>query len=292
VQSAELKPRASAPRPPSPAPRASPKPAPPPRQLSAPLDNDWDAPVVRRSSGAGWIFFLVVAAMVGGGVGYYFAIYLPDQERLAEERAEDPERQAEEQAAAEAEAKAKADTEEKARLEKEALAAAQAPQPDAGAVAAVVAPPAPVLAPVDAGSPDAGSKPIAPPVKRDFEWYVAQGDRLRDREKASQALEMYGQAADLEPERVEPAAGRGLALLDMGKTLQAEAAFQEAIKLNSRYAPAIMGLAETYRALKKNEQAIEMYKKYLDVLPNGPESNVARSNIERLKPKTEEPAPE
>jgi regulator of sirC expression with transglutaminase-like and TPR domain len=53
-----------------------------------------------------------------------------------------------------------------------------------------------------------------------------------------------------------------------------------------------MGLAETYRAMKKNEKAVEWYQKYLDVLPNGPEANVAKINIERLSPKKEEPAPE
>ena len=147
--------------------------------------------------------------------------------------------------------------------------------------------PAPV---VDAGV--VADKPVAPAPKRDFEWYVEQGDKLRDREKPAKALEMYGEAADLEPERVEPIAGRGLALLDMGKPLQAEAAFQEAMKLNGRYAPAIMGMAETYRAMKKNEKAVEWYQKYLEVLPNGPEANVARSNIERLGAKKEEPAPE
>jgi predicted Zn finger-like uncharacterized protein len=286
----ELKPRASAPRPaPRPSAPRAPPPPPPPRQMSAPVDNDWEAPVVRRSSGGGWFFFLLVAALVGGGIGYYFAIYLPDQRHAADERAAEEARLAEEKAAADAEAAAKLAAEEKARKEKEAAAALAAAQvKDAGAAVAVEpVKPAPA---VDAGA--VAEKPVAPPPKRDFEWYVAQGDRLRDKEKPDKALEMYGQAADLEPERVEPAAGRGLALLDMGKALQAEAAFQEALKLNGRYAPAIMGLAETYRAMKKNEKAVEWYQKYLDVLPNGPEANVAKINIERLSPKKEEPAPE
>ena len=260
------------------APRPSPKVAPPPRQLSAPLENDWEAPVVRRSSSGGWIFFLIAAAMVGGGAGYYFAIYLPDKARADEERAAGVQRQADEKAKADAEAKLKAEADEKAKKEKEAQAAAAAAAvADAGAV--VVAPPP--VKPVDAGTPAA----LAPPVKHDFEWYLTQGDKLRDREKPDKALEMYGQAADLEPERVEPLAGRGLALLDLGKALQAEAALQQAIKVNPRYAPAIMGLAETYRVLNKESQAVEWYQKYLDVLPNGPEANVARTNIERLKPR-------
>jgi tetratricopeptide (TPR) repeat protein len=87
----------------------------------------------------------------------------------------------------------------------------------------------------------------------------------------------------MKPERAEPIAGRGLALLDMGKQLQAEASFEQALKLNSRYGPALMGMAETYRYMNKSEKAIEYYQKYLDVLPDGPESNVARTQLERLK---------
>jgi tetratricopeptide (TPR) repeat protein len=249
--------------------------------------------VVRRSSGGlGWFFFLIVAALVGGGAGYYFAIYLPEKARSEEEHAAETQQKAvDDKAKEEAEAKAKAEADEKAKKEKEALAAAEAAKADAGAKVATPTPPsAPAV--VDAGAPAAvaNNTPPAPAVKHDFDWYVQQGDKFRDREKPDKALEMYGQAADMDPERVEPLAGRGLALLDLGRALQAEAALQQALKVNSRYAPAIMGLAETYRVLKKDAQAVEWYQKYLDVLPNGPEANVAKSNIERLKPKSA-PAP-
>jgi tetratricopeptide (TPR) repeat protein len=112
---------------------------------------------------------------------------------------------------------------------------------------------------------------------------MAQGDRLREREKPEAALDMYGEAHDLKPTRAEPLAGRGLALLDMGNHLAAAAAFEEALKYNPRYGPAIMGMAEALRLQGKNEQAIEYYQKYLDVLPNGVDATVARNNIERLK---------
>jgi tetratricopeptide (TPR) repeat protein len=125
------------------------------------------------------------------------------------------------------------------------------------------------------------------PVKRepvrDFDWYVAQGDRLRDREKPEAALDAYGKAEDLGPDRAEPLAGKGLALLDMGQKPAAEAAFQSALKINSRYGVAIMGLAETYRAMGNKANAIKWYERYLDVLPNGPEAPVATEAIRRLK---------
>jgi tetratricopeptide (TPR) repeat protein len=148
--------------------------------------------------------------------------------------------------------------------------------PDAGAPA--------VAAVVDAGAPvvDAGA-PVVVEQKKTFDWYLAQGDRLREREKPEQALDFYGKASDLKPERVEPITGRGLALLDMANPSAAAATFESALKMNSRYGPAIMGLAEAYRIEGKNEKAIEYYQRYLDVLPNGAEAAVARNSIERLK---------
>ena len=241
------------------------------------MAEEYEPPRVQGSN-AGWYVFLLAAMVVGAGAGYYFFIYSPDQQRIEEARQNEQGQVAEEaKKKAEEEARAAALAGEQKRKDDEAKAAAAKPDAgpaDAGPKAAAT---------VDAGSPGSADGGVAAPVKHDFDWYLAQGDRMRDREKADKALEMYGIAADMEQDRVEPTAGKGWALLDLGKHLQAEAAFQQALRQNARYAPAIMGLAETYRAMGKNEQAVEHYQKYLDVLPNGPEANVARSNIERLK---------
>ena len=76
---------------------------------------------------------------------------------------------------------------------------------------------------------------------------------------------------------------RGLAMLDMGNRLQAEGLFLQALKLNPRYGVAIMGLAETYRGLGRNEEAAKYYERYLDVLPSGPEAQVARTALQKLQ---------
>ncbi|HYX91038.1 MAG TPA: tetratricopeptide repeat protein [Myxococcaceae bacterium] len=120
------------------------------------------------------------------------------------------------------------------------------------------------------------------PVK-DFDWYMAQGDRLRDRDRIKAALEAYRAAAELAPRRAEPVAGKGFALLDLGQKAQAEAAFREALRLNPRYAVAVIGLAETYRQMGKNAEAVEQYERYLEILPEGSEAPVAKAAIERLK---------
>lgn len=269
---------------PAPPPAREPPPAPAPRKaqvMSAArrteLDED-ELRLVKGGGGAGkWLLVLLLLGGIGAA-GYfgYFNWYLPQEEAK------------------------KAEQEKLAEEERAKLTPPMVAEVDAGVVPdAVAIVEAPVV--VDAGIaevavPDAGAV-IAEPVvdagtampvvkkepERNYDWYMAQGDRLRDREKASQALDMYGKAADLKPDRAEPVAGRGLALLDMGQKEQAAASFQEALKMNPRYGVAIMGLAETYRAMGRSADAIKYYERYLDVLPNGPEAVVAREAIKRLK---------
>lgn len=140
--------------------------------------------------------------------------------------------------------------------------------------------------PPDAGraGPDAGTAGVKRPAPvRDFDYYMTQGNRLRERERSEAALEAYAEAAELEPDRAEPYSGRGMAYLDLGDTRQAEAEFKQALKINANYGEAIIGLAETYRSQGKKAEAIRYYERYLEILPNGPEASVARSAIERLK---------
>jgi tetratricopeptide (TPR) repeat protein len=138
----------------------------------------------------------------------------------------------------------------------------------------------------DAGrtGPAAGTAGVKRPAPvRDFDYYMTQGNRLRERERFEAALEAYGEAAELEPDRAEPYSGRGMAYLDLGDARQAATEFKQALKINANYGEAIIGLAETYRSQGKKAEAIRYYERYLEVLPNGPEASVARSAIERLK---------
>lgn len=120
--------------------------------------------------------------------------------------------------------------------------------------------------------------------KRAFDSLLERADRLRERERPDLAMDLYGRAHELRPERVEPVAGRGLALLDLREYPAAQGALQQALVLNDRYGPAIMGLAEAYRLMGDNPKAVELYQRYLEVLPEGSEAAVARNNIQRLKP--------
>jgi predicted Zn finger-like uncharacterized protein len=277
-------PAAAPPSPPPPAP--APSSAPAAASASAPTlpavaaanEEDLEAAKVKRGGAGRVVLVLLVLAVLGGG-GYfgYFSYWLPQQEakRAAEEearaRAERERREAEERAAAQ-----KVAEEEAARAAEAAAAAAAAAAEVAAAAAAA-----------DAGTPAEGEGDVAAApgkrVVRDFDYWMSQGDKLREREKPAAALDAYGRAADMQPDRAEPHAGRGLALLDMGNKLQAEGLFLQALKLNPRYGVAIMGLAETYRSLGNKEEAVKYYERYLDVLPSGPEAPAARTALKRLQ---------
>src|SRR5439155_1298131 len=149
----------------------------------------------RRKGGAGkWVAILLFLVALGAGGYYgYFNYWLPQQEAEAKAKAD-----AEAKAKADAEAKEKADrevAEAKAKAEAEAKAKALADAAaDAGALAAAL---------------DAGKKPEA---VHDYDFWYAQGERLREHDQPKAALDAYGRAADLKPDSVEPIAGRGLAL--------------------------------------------------------------------------------
>ncbi len=313
-------------RPPTPSPAPAPAPVPvaaavkqpstprplkvPPKPSFEPSDADLQR-AVRGSSGRGMWALAFIGIAVGAGLGWYFGWYAPEQTRLAEEKVAEAQ-QAEVQARALVEARKRAD---EARAAADRLQAALETDAgggaDAGLIAAVfdagatlvdtgaaaVDAGAPALRDaglfdagaaavgVDAGSPDAGAVKAPTPL-RTWDWYLSQGDHLRNLDRAEQALDMYGRAVELRPESAEALAGRGLALLDLGRALAAQNSLEQAVRLAPRYGPALMGLAEANRTLGRKAAALENYQKYLDVLPNGPEAAVARTQVEKLKAET------
>ncbi len=126
-------------------------------------------------------------------------------------------------------------------------------------------------------------KPKAPAQPLSYDGWMNQADRLQRAGRSVPALKAYEEALEIKPGDVEAISGKGLCLLDLGNNVGAVAAFRQALRNNSKYGDAIIGLAEAYKYKHDNANAIKYYKRYLEVLPNGPESSVARSNLEQLK---------
>jgi predicted Zn finger-like uncharacterized protein len=112
---------------------------------------------------------------------------------------------------------------------------------------------------------------------------IAEAKRLRDRGKAEQALDLYGQAAEIEPDSGDALAGRGWCYLDMSQYAPAEASFQGALEREAGHADALMGLAETYRYQGRKADAVKYYERYLALHPEGDDAVAARNAISQLK---------
>jgi Tfp pilus assembly protein PilF len=153
--------------------------------------------------------------------------------------------------------------------------------------------------PPDAGArPDAArpeeKKPVVEPPKppegqggapagKSFDWYIQQAYRLRERNQAAAALALYEKAGELQPDSVEPLAGKAYCYVDLERLDEAIALFGQALARHPRFLDAIMGMAEAYKQKGDNKKAVEFYKRYVDQAPDGPEADVARNAIEKLK---------
>jgi len=112
---------------------------------------------------------------------------------------------------------------------------------------------------------------------------MAEADRRRTHERAAAALAAYDKALSLKPQRSQAHAGRGLALLDLGRRPEALGEFQRALELDPRDGVAVLGLAEAYRSLGRSEEARRAYQRYLNGWPAGAEARAARAALESLK---------
>jgi tetratricopeptide (TPR) repeat protein len=128
-------------------------------------------------------------------------------------------------------------------------------------------------------TPEVKPKPRPPTVKQ----RLAEARRLREGNKAEQALDLYGRIAADDPENAEALAGRGLCYFDLEQYAPAEASLQEALRISPTQPDALLGLAETYRAQGRKAEAIGAFERYLAAHPEGDEAAVARNAINQLR---------
>lgn len=147
--------------------------------------------------------------------------------------------------------------------------ATPAPAPDGRAAPAAPDPDAPVGA--------AREAPASP------EALLARADRLRERNHADQALEVYARVLEAEPRNAGALAGRGLCYLDLERYDSAEASFRAALKTEPAQPDALMGLAETYRGQGRRPEALQYYERYLALHPDGEDAAVVRNAIDELR---------
>jgi len=165
-----------------------------------------------------------------------------------------------------------------------------APEAGAGEATAETIPAPVELPPAEASPPEEveaapAPEPAATPAPKKpltTAQRLARADRLRDRERTSAALALYGEVLEDEPANVEALVGQGWCYIDLERWVPAKALFKRALKVSPRYGEALMGMAEAARYQGDTETAREYYERYLDALPNGPEARVARKALDEL----------
>ncbi len=251
---------------------------------------DPDAEDLKTGRGA-WILLLLTIVLLGGGGYFGYMYYWQPQQQKERAAARDSERAAQAQverdrvaalarSKAIEEARAKVAAQEAKSEDENPSAQAAPPKDAASAPSTSEAGTAVAKKETPSGPPPRASRPEPP---RNFDYYMTQGYRYLEKQSPMLAVEAFGKAADLRPDRAEPFGGRGLALFKMGDLTQAEASFQEALKLNPNFGIAVIGLAKTYLSQGLKDKAADYYGKYLEILPDGPEANGAKLALKRLR---------
>ncbi len=174
------------------------------------------------------------------------------------------------------------------------VAAVQGQSPAAVPSGAQVVPlPAPVAEPAPAVPDQAAPKSaraVAEPEPADgdqsksYERLVGEADRAIENGGTARAEKLYEKALKANPTGAGALSGMGYAALDRGRTAQAVSYFRRALA-SQPYPPAVFGLAEASRALGNDEEALEHYKKYLDMAPGGQDATAAQRQLKALQTK-------
>ncbi|MBW1872674.1 MAG: tetratricopeptide repeat protein, partial [Deltaproteobacteria bacterium] len=126
-------------------------------------------------------------------------------------------------------------------------------------------------------------KPAEPGMPTSYQGWMTLANGLQQKGRTKKALTAYDAALELKAEDAAALTGKGLCFLDNGSNSAAINWFKRAIKSNSRYADAIMGLAESYKYQGNKLKAVVYYQRYVDAFPHGPEASVAKRNLKELK---------
>lgn len=150
------------------------------------------------------------------------------------------------------------------------------PEPQAPTPAA----PEPALAPV----PVTPKKPMIPNELRRMSvpTLLEHGQTLRQAQKSDQALMFFQQATQSAPQDQNAWLGYGFCQLDLQQPQQAVDTFQQAVALASWQAEGHFGLAEALRQTHHAREAVQHYRRYLMIEPNGPYAQQARQKLEDL----------
>ncbi len=131
----------------------------------------------------------------------------------------------------------------------------------------------------EVGTPPPSTGSGAP--RGDYETLVHQADQQLENDHPERARPLYEAALRQRPGGSEALTGLGFVLLDSGQASAALSNFRQAAA--SGYGHAYIGLGSAYRQMHDYDHALEAYEGYLQRLPSGPESTIARRQADLLR---------
>jgi tetratricopeptide (TPR) repeat protein len=140
------------------------------------------------------------------------------------------------------------------------------------------------------GSASAGAAGATEESSNDVGRLVAQGERLLEKGKTDQARKLYDKALQLQPDSRQALTGLAYCDLDRERYLSAIDRFKKVLALYANDGEALIGVAEAYKMQGLRAQALEYYRRYVQVWPVGPKVLMAQNNIRDLEAKEQRTA--
>ena len=140
--------------------------------------------------------------------------------------------------------------------------------------------------------PNGGSATVKPPPDPgagggSYDQLLQRANKMAET-SCGKAMEIYAKALEQKPNGVEALTGQGYCHIHAKQFASAFSKFRSALAISSRYEPALWGVAEAYQQQGRREQALEAYKKYLEVYPG---TAKAQKQIDRLQGAGTPPTP-
>jgi len=89
----------------------------------------------------------------------------------------------------------------------------------------------------------------------------------------------------LYPTQYKPLTNIGWAYYKLQNYQESEKFYRKALKLNPKYTPTLFGLGKTYFAMKRISEAVENFKKVIELVPGTPLAEEASKKLKRIETK-------
>lgn len=124
---------------------------------------------------------------------------------------------------------------------------------------------------------------VRKPGQRSAEDLNAAGARAYETGDYQEAIRLFQQAAEAEPDNAQYFTNLGVAYGEEGDYQRALAAYHRATEIDPRELPAYLNMGYLYNEQEQTAEAREMWEKVIALAPDSEEASEARTNLENLE---------